>query len=445
MQSFVFGETTDSPNAPSDFANNLPSPFRACIGPRKGLTVQKDVGYLSREIPASDRDGNKTRDFLLLLHERVERLAQVNLETTNELIDCFQPPRIFAENQSCVETRNWANPHSYPNPDPAGHFPMDQTLFYGIRKARAELALAHNAMKVQDAFTPNTELRPFGHKDGSWQPLTDLEATQARETLDGYKKQFATNQRMRIEDLPYLEAPIRNSSIEYPLTPEEELRGRRRGDLARQMGNVRLQHLFNYRNIVNKFPLINFISSQDPGPTEIHSAASRMKVNAEAEIKEIARYKKEIQSAPDFFVPSEAFKLMDYATVVDQVLQEHPEFCAVAATTEAIRERRQMQNDILKMAPFLASCLLPPMAGFAAAAATAGGIAYSSKGTMEEEIQSAYSSPFDSNRTRSNQNKVDKARKVVQTDLIMLATVPVGVGLLGKARQALQKAPAAAK
>jgi hypothetical protein len=439
-----------------------PSPFAAC-NMRQSSTGQPKVSWWSSRVPQKDLNGNKTRDFFIALHKKIEGSVKTNVELSRQVQSCFRPPYAETAESHCQEMRMWVDPKKYPPKvaRPAGAnlhqmdtLPVEDSLSYNIKKARAHLALASLPLKsAGDAFKPNTQLRPLGHKAIPWQPLSDDEFKKASQHLAKYKKAYLERHTI---DLPKGKNPIPGLEqlLDYYENPEtfslqerDDLLKRQgpltfaKEDLMRQLTTLRAKHLEEYRSIVSKYPIINYLSSANPSIHELQTAGLRMSENAIKELKEVDRVGNLVNNprhADDIVNNRSVLDLMDYRVLVEELLTEHPDFCAVATTAELQREKRDLQNGLIVFPVLAASFFVPIGPAVALALAASSASAYSSYQDYKDQQQAVYSAPINT-ALRADQSDIDAARKVFYTDIKMLPVDVLMSGALsvtGKIRRA---------
>lgn len=430
---FTSGEAVTSSPTTETKESGL-SPFYSCSS-LKSFKGPIKTNWLSTRVPEKDKDGNKTRDFLIELQKRIEVKAQQNLDLSGQVAQCFHRPSQVSENFKCTEMRTWLDPKKYPS----GRTPeKEDTLTYNIKLARANLALADPNVDLSKSLTPNANLKPYGYKSVPWEPLTSDEKNNALNVLNGYKEQYKTKHNLSEEAFNKLIKPYdRSSENQIYANPmniseaemQDRLLGRDRKALERFFTKARTQHLENYRAILARYPIINYLSTANPSAQEVHTAGLRLQDNAKKEMAQIKEIGKLLNNPPLNPHPrqpdtsinnSKILNLMDYRSIVEELLAEHPQYCAVATTAELQREKRAFRNALLIAAPLLAVCAFaPPLAAVAISGAAGSAIAYSSYLEMVDQRQGAYTAPVVGD-SRSDQTSVDEAREVFKTDVVMI-------------------------
>jgi hypothetical protein len=391
------------------------SPFYAC-SVRRTATDHEKVTLLQRRIPKQDRRGIKTRDFLLNLSERIEQAAQNNLTLTNDLTTCFSPVFVAHASSRCEEMREWSL-----KDQAVKGAPEDTTsLWYQTKVARAHLAIATQSLSSREWLNTNRELSVFdGYKTVPWNPLTEEEDAKAQNHLKQYSKQF---QKLR---------GLTDVQLEDLIASRNQQGHKLRQDFLLNMRSIRRKHLEEYRKIVSKFPIINYLSSPVPTAGEIYSAGMRMQLNAKKELKSIQDLKKKLQNASDDNIPSETLRLMEYTGLVEGFLSEQPEFCAVATAAQEVKGERELGNAILVTAPLLAACILaPPMTSVVIGAAAGGAIAGASYMDYKDYEGALLSTPINDGSQRADLATLNDLKKQLTRDLVM---IPVDAALGGVA------------
>ncbi len=446
---FIYFLFADANHDTTEITNNnngetygaRPSPYYACAGPRINLTGQVQTSWISRRVPTEDQSGNQTKDFFVELQKRIQARAQSNLDLTNDIIRCFRIPRTEARTQDCQETRSWINPAQFP-PPPASNLP--ESLAYQIRLARMNLALADSSPGFYDSFTPNTSLDAYGFKAIPWNSLNATETQAAQDYLSRYKESFKSVHHLTEQQFQSLLKPYDRLAVEGQVysNPMNVSDGENRyrvlqSELNRQMTRVRNQHLNVYRGILSQYPIINYLSSDNPSVTEVVAAANRIKINAENELNIIKEQGENLRNTTGQRFTNDTLNLLDYQSIVEEVLMDRPDFCAVATTAQGARDKRDLRGALM-MAPLLAVCLLaPPLAGVAIGIGVGSAFAISSYTDYKSQQQAAYAAPLNDGSLRADQDTVDAARTQLITDLVMIPVSGIGAGTTGQLRRLL--------
>jgi hypothetical protein len=440
-----FSEVTDFTDVrPGEFTSNpQSSTYFSCGGPRTGLLPGQP-----RTATAWQDDLSNTSLFYIELQKRIEQRAQQNLDLASHLASCYRVPRIETATADCESTRNWVNPRQF-LPTSGSGTPYEESLVYAIKEARIHLSLVTNTGSGNPT-SPNSTLSPRGFKSVDWSPLTPVELQESERILRLYAERF--RQTLQINETEYnsiLQPYDRSQNGEvWPnpmLVQDGEMRHRMLLSNLQGFMETRAQrHLDRYRQIVSQYPIINYLSSMEPSPSEIVQAAQRLKANAENELRDLQQMGRRINSmSPN--VPNEASQLLDYNLMVEELLAERPEFCRIATNEQNRRSRRAITQSLLLGAPLLAaSFLAPPVAAMALAAAGGTVFAYQSYGDFVSQQSSAYAAVINDGSLRASQYSVDEVRGFFRTDLAMIPLAVAssgGLSLLsqgiGRARQGL--------
>jgi hypothetical protein len=452
----LFSFSQDAPDitsgelvAPSEPSQQSLSPFYSCSS-LKSYKGPVKTSWLSTRVPEQDQSGNKTRDFFKELQKRIEVQAQQNLDTSRQVVECFHRPSQVSETPDCAKSRTWLDPKKYPSSTMPE---KENTLVYNIKMARANLALADPNVDFFKSMAPNTQLKPYGYKEVPWEPLRPEEKTAAQKVLNDYKEQYKKKHNVTEDEFnDLIKQPYdRNSDNQIYANPmnisdadmQDRLKRSKRRELEHFFQKPRTQYLENYRAILARYPIINYLTSANPSALEMHTAGLRLQENAKKEMAEIKSVGKLLATpthrprhplAPDPSINNASIlNLLDYRNIAEDLLAEHPEYCAVASTAELQREKREFRKSLFVAAPLLAVCFIaPPMAiaagasavtaGAATAAISAvggGAIAYSSYLDMVDQRQGAYSAPVVA-QPRSTQSSVDEAQDVFKMDVMMI-------------------------
>ncbi len=431
-------ETTNNSNVETH--SSRPSPYYACSGPRINLTGQARTSWISRRVPTKDHFGNQTKDFFIELQTRIQARAQSNLDLTNNIIRCFRIPKAEAGTQDCQETRSWINPTQFPT---SASNPQE-SLAYQIRLARMHLALADSNPGLYDSMTPNTSLETYGFKTIPWNSLSATETQGAQDYLNQYKENFKSIHHLTEQQFQSLLKPYDRSALEGQVYANpmnvSDLENRHRilqSELNRQFTRVRNQHLNVYRGILSQYPILNYLSSDNPSVTEVVTAANRIKSNAEKELNIIKQQGEYLKNFTGQRFTNDTLNLLDYESIVEEVLMDRPEFCAVATTAQATRDKRDLKGALI-VAPLLAVCFLaPPLTGAVIGVGMGTAFAISSYTDYKSQQQAAYAAPLNDGSLKADQYTVDASRTRLFKNLAMIPVSGIGVGTAGQLRRML--------
>lgn len=419
-----FGLADTVSSIPEETWDSQPSPYYSCTL-RKTSTDHGRVWNLQRQIPVRDKRDIKTKDFLLALADKVEAAAADNLKMTKSLTQCFSVVFRTHASENCREMRQWALP---PKENP--ETPDKDSLWYNVRASRAHLALSSgNRLSSAEATTINRKLNPLGsYKNTHWNELDDAELAKAQKNMDVYKKQF---QKLK---------SLTDTQMQDLVNLRNQQGHQLRKEYLHEFRKMRRKHLDEYRKIISKFPLINYLSSPQPTEAEIYSAGMRMQENAQSELARIRDLKKILRELKTDVIPNSTLLLTDYGGLVEGLLSERPEFCAVATSTYLVRGERELGNAILMTAPLLAATVLaPPMAAVAISVAASTAYAGLSYIEFKDKERAHLTTPIDNGTLRADYQSVDEANSYVKSELIMIPIDGALGGIASKLATPLRK------
>lgn len=408
------------------------SQFFSCQS-RSENNGQGSTGWVFNRIPEQDQRGNRTTDFLLELQSRIEKKIQDNIAFSDRITRCFTPTFANFQDTDCQSLLRSIDPSRY------GNVPRDSAEYrdsfaYQLRVARSQLAVAATNPNESNFFSSNESLNSHGFKSVPWNPLSAAEKKAAENTLLQYRDQFKQLHNLTDTELDALLLPFDRSKVgeiwanPMNITPEETRHLVLQSELDRNITRMRRGHLEKYREIVSQYPIINYLSSNNPSPLEFQRAGKELKRNAQSELERVRAWGESLRAKPPR-LSHEELNLLDYRGVVEEFLNEQPRFCAVASGAQRARDRRAMRNTALTVAPILAaSFFAPPAAAMIVMVGASGAYATASYLDYRYQQEGAFAAPVNDGSLRSDQFAVDAARRQLTTDLLM---VPVDVVLTG--------------
>jgi hypothetical protein len=438
LSTTLYSETTG--NGLDEFESTiLPSTFSACQGPR----VSRTQG-LPRTPESAARSWQQTRSFYEELYERVESRAKSNLARSRQMRGCFFPLNYELRSSPCTQIRNWVDPRRYPMTG-ENATALEDSLRFNIRRARLNLALANDSGNLQSLSRLNTSLDPEGFKAVNWNPLSQPELESVQETLESYIESFRRNNNLSAQQFQEIftgydsRSDIREQGdLTFP-SHGQERHQRLQAEFIDEVGEVRRQHLNFYRYIVSQYPIINFLTSEEPAPSEIYVASLRMIKNAEAELSQIQNDRRSIPT-DDNYIPNRVRGVLDYRQIVEEFLAENPEYCRIALLEDQSRQRVRRTRSALVLAPVLATAVAaPPLPAMAVGALASAGYTYTAYRDFQSEKQSAYSAPQNDGSLRSSQQTVDGAQSFYHRRLRMLPVDAIVTGLMSGGPRLLRR------
>lgn len=447
------------------------SPYLACNLKKSFAENQTKERWYDLRIPNKDLSGTKSRDFFKALHTKIGARIKESEDLSMQINICFKPPYIETNSSSCREIRSWFNPIKYPSKN---EHEVRDSLFYNLKKARANLALASEPLiwgrqttvnDMNSIFKPNADLKSFGFKSVPWQALTPNELKNAENQLERYKQAFKKRHEKTLPNgqkddltdeelnslLPYDRLKRENQIYANPMNLSQEEISHQisqsdmsdiRTDLIDQMLlNIRAGHLNEYLKIVSQYPIMNYLSSPDPSLKEIQEAGQKMYENAVKETQNIKRVGALLNNpnhADDIINHNSILDLLDYRSIVEELLTERPEFCAVATTAELHREKVEVSKSMV-MLPVLAATFFMPLVPATLLATGTGSIfTYNAYKDFTNQQQGAYLMPINRG-ARSDQYSIDAAQKEFKLNLTLMPVDLFMGGAFSQTRKIFRK------
>jgi hypothetical protein len=336
------------------------SRFAACPSKSHNLT-KPDVGWFQRSIAAQDSNGVKTRDFLDKLLARLDDVAQENVNLSKNIGFCMGAK---GDTPGCAKMRKeWIEP--------------DGGLKFKIEEARYHLALAQGPQDPRTVFGAanegiNKRMTTTGvHKDVPWKPLTPAEEKAATEILRREEK--------KVRDKVLARGYNGHSYASRRLFQDE-------------MMVIRKGHWNEYRKVLSSVPFVQFISSLNPSDKEIAEAARKQGELALKEQKKLREFRWKLKSKRTKEINTDLLDMLEYRSIVEDLLTVHPEYCGVAAGLAEVRDQRALGTAAATMTGLIVlSVLVPPAAGIALGVGASGVAAYEAYDDFHKARQMALS------------------------------------------------------
>jgi hypothetical protein len=318
-------------------------PFnRACQFPG-AITGRPKTNLLKREVPQRDSNGHSSQAFLKLVAAKVREKIETNANMTKDLAVCLQ-----SSAPVCADAQNWARVQ----------------LPEFVKEARFHLSVAQSPYQFETRIGTqslwNYRLDPLGTpKMVDWSYVSDQELVTARKTLDYYEREQT--------------AQAKAGNPDSLLTR-------------------RFQHFEAYQTMMSTLPFVQYIRSESPDIGEIRYAVSETLKNIDKEQKAFVKIEKDIRKNP---VPAGALKILAYASIVESVLLENPQYCGLATALQYSANDREIQNMIATGLPILAvSLIAPPLAGFAVGVAASASTIVSAQSNLNAERVRSFSQVY---------------------------------------------------
>jgi hypothetical protein len=185
---------------------------------------------------------------------------------------------------------------------------------------------------------------------------------------------------------------------------------------------AREKYLSDYQALISQYPILNYIRTANPDRSELWGAAMRLRTNGRNELRTIRAARHDLNRRSFMVGNPGVLDLLDYTTVVHQLIRENPRYCTISHALQNRRERREMNRRLLISAPILAaSFIAPPLTGIALAGVYSASTVVNAQEALDHERRGAYISPTNMNgEQRSNHWAVEQARDQLQRELLYI-------------------------
>ena len=388
------------------------SPFRvACHEPPGLLRQRPPTGLFRREVPAQDRNGRRTRDFLGRIRERVQQKIAENRNMLRSLETCLARTRAT---EGCEELHTWA----------------DRELPAYVAEARQHLALAQTEHQVSTWFSrPNRDLNASLAPQGTekmvpWAPLNETERAQAQARMQGYHQDIRTEVERRMADgrLPQPRASRHRASASGASGRFSTEADRFAADA---MLAQRFMHAQSYHAMISEIPLLQYLSSAQPSREEILAGVRKMLDNLRDEDRMADQAWRDLEQAPTGEIPPSSLHFLRYQSMVEEELVREPADCGLITSVSYTQFNRELGTGLAIGLPILAaSFLAPPLAAFGIGAAAGLGFAYESQRELDRTRTIAFSQLY-ADPAQGETREVEAVGRARDMNLILL---PLSLG-----------------
>ena len=379
--------------------------FDACKKPdanKKIIPIEaiSPIKFGVPQIVQSDQQGHTAFDLINSAYKYTQSVLKQNLENTKKSLACVD--EVFKKNITDIKSEC--------------HGTLDDVANSAManQRARYELAIAlPNSQILNDTQyqTLNTELNiPINtFKANPWNPLTVREKNILSEKWNSFLNESEIESKEK--------SPSSFSYTAKPVSHQIKL------DLIEQK---RKSAMLNYHLQMTKYPLIQFIQTDDPGPGDFKKAYELVIQNIEKEMDNIKSKQNKLVLNSNQKISTDDLYILNYQTT-ENLLQSNPEYCSIAQSLMEFQKKKQMYIAGGTMAVMLgatASGYVPAAALFTAGSALSGYTTYVDYVKYKESMQAHLASPIYEDQV-FRKTKVDKDKEAV----VIGATVSVALGL----------------
>lgn len=289
----------------------VPSPYDfAC---RKGIRKNEMPSTFQRTYPRKDSQGNDSHEFLRLVAEKAQKLLVVNQKTNERMLACVDAKtgKAICEEKAIAHIQEMAATAR------ADHS-LDQALQAALIPAKE--------------FIPSsaTDYDGFG-KATKWAKYSQDEMEMATSLRKDYiaqaKKQLALQKQ-----------------LDQKRAPEDRVVGPNEERFQNEiLENIRMGHEQKYNIRMANYPVLQYVSSENPSPTEIRKSFEKLESNRKAQQEKLKSFAAELKPQAKE-VDRDLLWVLKYRVLVEHTLLEHPEYCTVAAGITQFDENVQRVN-----------------------------------------------------------------------------------------------------
>lgn len=383
------------------------SPFYSACQDPKSIVGRPSTGIFTRTVPTADSQGNQTVELLNKVAARVRLKIEANLQVAKEIGDCVRVKTIHSQ---CKPIHDW----------------IQGDLSTYVSDARFHLALSQksfslDSMRDRGDRKINETLDPLDtYKKISWTPLDKNERQAAQAHLDRYLYQISQDKQEFMRKAEF------KTSAEASAFENQEIQA------------VRFMHYWKYQDMMRQLPFVQFLSSSKPDLNEMKIAISRFENQVLVEQVHLNSWIKSLQHNPNP-LSSKPLDLLQYRTILEEILNEEPRFCGLATSLVYTRENLQLGNALIYSLPLMAaSFFVGPTAGLALGIASGADAVLESQLALKE-IERRTLSNFTGNK---NSDELQELRNAELSRNMSIVFMPAGSGLtamgLSKVGQAMR-------
>lgn len=300
-------------------------------------------------MPKEDNTHNvTTQDLLSLLIQKISERIENSETLLNDLEYCLNN----GEEQSCFEINQWFK-HQVPR----------YVTELRISAALAQSPYYYLSWRQLPKSDVNRNLNMRGiYKEVSWDDLTEKELSAVQSLLNRY-----------IENI---EREVDRLVQEGKISPDQV-----ESYKDEKLVYYRYQHYLRYQFLLGEVHFFQYLSQARPQDSDFLEALGEMKRVLDKEKKLFLTRKREfeVMSRQKRDYTGSVLQLMDYSSLLEEVLLENPHYCNLATALMQYRSKKELKNSILTGIPLLVvSFILPPITSIVVGLAVGGVFAFMS-------------------------------------------------------------------
>lgn len=311
----------------SEIQARLDGPFvEVC---REQYLAEAPLDKMYLQLLSTDAKGRKLRDFLRMFLKDVQLVHQMNTNLAKNLELCMGEQKGIDQ---CQPLRKY----------------VDSVFRKKVRDARYHLSLSSTMMAgnpvLPDLFV-NEPMQALGiFKEKDWDGLSAQELRVAKSVLASYREKI---NKKRDLSRSMAEIDKQNRALRAEFT------------------GLREEHLKHYKNILNAYPLMQFIHSGSASDDEIKQASLKMQESLAKENKLLSSIEASLAKEGDDTTAEER-SLLDYTGLAFGTLQRNPQYCRIVSAAVATGNQRQKAMNfaffpVMGISAFVSSVVSVPL------------------------------------------------------------------------------------
>lgn len=373
--------------------------FEACRSKdkaKKSDTIEaiSPIKYGVPQVVQSDEKGQSAFDLINEAYKAAQFKLKLNLEQAQNALSCLD--EVFEKNISEISSRCHKTSQDI------------QEAALANQRARYALAMGLPSQKVLNDLqykSLNTDLNTpvTSFKVAQWNPLSASENEFVSKTWDNFMKKTDEEVKEKVKD--HFNFTGQSVSLDY------------KKNLIQQKRNAAMM---NYHLDISRYPLIQFLKSDQPQKNEFRNAYSEVIKNIQNEMENIKTKQNSLVLNPKKQVTAEDLFILNYQTTED-VLSRQPKYCSIAQSLMEFQKKKQMYISAGTAIAFVGASLtgqIPAAVIFATGSALSGYNTYESYAKYKAAMQAHLAATtFDDQVLRKKVVDEEKSETVLQGTL----------------------------
>ncbi len=346
------------------------------------------------QIVQSDEKGQSAFDLINEAYKTAQSKLKNNLEQAQSALSCID--EVFEKNISEISSRCHKTSQDI------------QEAALANQRARYALAMGLPSQKVLNELqynSLNTELNTpvTSFKVAQWNPLSVSESEFVSKTWDNFIKKTDEEVKEKVKD--HFNFSTKSVSLDY------------KKNLIQQK---RSAAMMNYHLDISRYPLIQFLKSDQPQKDEFKIAYSEVVKNIQNEMENIKTKQNNLVLNPKKQVNTDDLFILNYQTTED-VLSGQPKYCSIAQSLMEFQKKKQMYISAGSAIAFVGASLtgqIPAAVIFATGSALSGYNTYEAYVKYKAAMQAHLAATtFDDQILRKKAVDEEKSETVLQGTL----------------------------